>query len=907
MAVRVPSRARGPLHTSVPLSTPAPGHQGATTRVGEPSTSFTLDPSLIEHGRRLRQSASTPAGPWAVLSPAGGGRTTGLNYLCASGRASGYRVCAARWAGSADVPFQLIYDLVTNALTTATAPRRQRSGSSTGAVDGWRADEVTALQGVLEHLLMKVDDPSSAHDAVRDALHAVVEIWTRSAPTLIAIDDLHRADTASADVLVDLLRRLGDLPVLVVFAVRSEDLMTNSLTADVFARICQGPTVDRIRIAPLTVGQVGDMAADRWNLRIEPTLARRLHTETGGNPSIVHTALDMLHRQGRVIGVDGHAVVPDLGAGLVLPPSHPALAPIREQGATAARVASVAASMPDLTLRQLRSLALGAGVDTTVAGRVVDWLTAVGILHREGALRFASPVVRNTLLAQLGPFARAEIARIGQFDARSSGPDSGAAAGSAHRYGTGIDRFSTSDGHHTDDDETMMALRTLHRGSQWQRVIELTERLLAGDADQGTAASTALGLLARAHVAVGHPGDALAALNHWHDRPGIAASDTVVHRAMALLYQAQPAAARDALRQASPDADLAWAKGRIDAAEGGADDYSASHVDPPSPTAGMSAREIWSADPLHDEVTAAFRAGRWDDALRAARRDRAERNIARDPVGEDRVTTYATTILVARGHYRRARAWLDETATDAPAGVRRFLVRAELESSIGRHEEAGATLVRAAEFIEHSGVRTDVDLLHFALVEAALSRGDREAAVTALAELTAVCDKHSGENGRLLVATATTLVHEDPAAADRAVQIADAGDELFIRARCSLAAGSVGDSATLRLSVAHELFRGLRAEPWCCRTRSAMRRRSVSVPRDPEKVRGLGHTDRLLVSLVAEGLANRQIARVLACSTKTVEGRLGRLFEATGRSSRTSLVAAYLAGELERERVPSTT
>lgn len=911
------ARARGPVRTTVPLSaTSLDSRRPTTIHIADPLIPHAVDPSLAERASRLRQTEGAPAGPWTLLAPAGGGRTTGLNYLAAVARASGYRVCSTHWTGSAGVPFHLIYDLVTHALTTATAPRTHgRRGSTTSAVDGWRAEEVTALQAVLECILAPDPEPHLQHDAVRDALHAVVEIWTRSAPTMVAVDDLHRADVASSAVLVDLLPRIADLPVLVVLAVRSEDLMTNSATAETFARICQGPIVERIRLAPLTVDQVGALAADRWNLRVEPMLARRLHAETSGNPATLTTVLDRLATQNRVAAVDGHAAVPDLAGGLTLPTTHAALAPIREQGATTWRVASVAASMPDLTLRQLRSLALGAGVETAVAGRVVDWLTAVGVMHREGSLRFASPVVRNTLRAQLGPHARTEVARIGQFDARSQiGEDDGGAQSTvrAQRYGTGIDRYATVDGVGTDDSETIAALRALHRQADWNGLVVLAERLLGGDPNAPIAAAAA-GMLVRAHVARDASDDALLALDHWRSHPPLSPSNTAVHQAMTLLYRAELAAAREALRGADPDEDVTWADARISAAEGivdatadGVVDGSASEPDIEG-GAPITAAEIWTADALHDEVTAAFRAGRWDDVLHAARRDRADRDLARDPVGGGRITSCAAQVLVYRGHYRRARLWLDETAPTGPVGATRNLVRAELEFTVGRHGDATAILDRAVDFAARTGWHAEDDLIHAARVDAALSAGDTDGARGALTDLAAVRDRRPDPRSALLTDMAIALVTGDRRAAVRAASAAETCGELGLRARCSLAAGSVGESPTLRLTEAHDLFRELRAEPWCCRARAAMRRRSVSVPRDPDSVRGLGHTDRLLVSLVAEGLANRQIARVLSCSTKTVEGRLGRLFDATGRSSRTSLVAAYLAGELERERVPSTT
>ncbi|MFH9554625.1 helix-turn-helix transcriptional regulator [Streptomyces sp. NPDC017435] len=50
--------------------------------------------------------------------------------------------------------------------------------------------------------------------------------------------------------------------------------------------------------------------------------------------------------------------------------------------------------------------------------------------------------------------------------------------------------------------------------------------------------------------------------------------------------------------------------------------------------------------------------------------------------------------------------------------------------------------------------------------------------------------------------------------------------------------------------------------------------------------------------MVSDGATNRQIAAELACSPKTVEQRLTRLFRRTGTRSRTELTATWLSGTL---------
>ncbi|MFG2831935.1 helix-turn-helix transcriptional regulator, partial [Streptomyces sp. NPDC048434] len=79
--------------------------------------------------------------------------------------------------------------------------------------------------------------------------------------------------------------------------------------------------------------------------------------------------------------------------------------------------------------------------------------------------------------------------------------------------------------------------------------------------------------------------------------------------------------------------------------------------------------------------------------------------------------------------------------------------------------------------------------------------------------------------------------------------------------------------------------------------RSAQRR-NVPLPRGRSAREGLSEADVRLIGMVSEGATNRQIAARLACSEKTVEQRLARLFQRTGSRSRVELAAAWLDGSL---------
>lgn len=82
---------------------------------------------------------------------------------------------------------------------------------------------------------------------------------------------------------------------------------------------------------------------------------------------------------------------------------------------------------------------------------------------------------------------------------------------------------------------------------------------------------------------------------------------------------------------------------------------------------------------------------------------------------------------------------------------------------------------------------------------------------------------------------------------------------------------------------------------------AAARRRNVSIPRRRAARAGLTDREVRLIGMVSDGSTNRQIAARLACSEKTVEQRLSRLFQRTGCRSRVELAAAWLDGSLARQ------
>lgn len=114
-----------------------------------------------------------------------------------------------------------------------------------------------------------------AAELVQELLDAAAEIG----PVLFVLEDLHRADESSIEVLAGVVPLLADSGSAVVASARDDDL--DSATSDIVAR------AERVMLRPLRGEALAELAG-RW-LGRTPTAAemRRFESASGGNPLLV--------------------------------------------------------------------------------------------------------------------------------------------------------------------------------------------------------------------------------------------------------------------------------------------------------------------------------------------------------------------------------------------------------------------------------------------------------------------------------------------------------------------------------------------------------------------------------------------------------------------------------------------
>ncbi|MET7452153.1 AAA family ATPase [Streptomyces sp. NPDC005574] len=195
--------------------------------------------------------------------PAGIGKSTVLRSLAAEYGESARTVlrCSATESES-HLPFLALADLLGLRLGEVSdqLPAAQRTALE------------SALTGRGESTLQR--DGLALRLAVLSALRALAT----KGPVLVVADDLQWLDPASAELLGFAARRLGDTPVQMLFAVRTE-----GQEYDRHLRASPPDTI-AVRLGALTRAQVSALLDDRGYTGLPRSTVRDIHRTSGGNP-----------------------------------------------------------------------------------------------------------------------------------------------------------------------------------------------------------------------------------------------------------------------------------------------------------------------------------------------------------------------------------------------------------------------------------------------------------------------------------------------------------------------------------------------------------------------------------------------------------------------------------------------
>ncbi|MFE9194015.1 BTAD domain-containing putative transcriptional regulator [Micromonospora sp. NPDC007208] len=279
-----------------------------------------------------------------------------------------------------------------------------RSPEYEGAPPAWPWTQITdALAGPGAAVVTEPEggpeggsvDPAAMRFRRHRAVASLISAVADRGPVLLVLDDLHRADGDTLDLLTALLTgpQPASGPVLVLGTYRATEV-----SPELTATLAHAAGLEPVReyLAGLPASATGELAGAIVGAELDPATARSIHRRSGGNPFFVRELAQLYAGAGEA----GLAAVPP-GVRDVI---RHRLAQLPVPTRTVLRQAAVLG-------RDLDPDVLGAlAGDPTAALDAVDRALAAGFLterESDGRLRFTHILVRDTLYADLSAPRRA--------------------------------------------------------------------------------------------------------------------------------------------------------------------------------------------------------------------------------------------------------------------------------------------------------------------------------------------------------------------------------------------------------------------------------------------------------------------------------------------------------------------
>ena len=351
-------------------------------------------PALLEREGELDElqaalaDAARGSGRLIVIEgEAGIGKSRLLDAAGEAAERAGMEVLSARGTElERDFPFALVSQLFGAAVHDASQVDREEI-----------LDEAARPAGPIVGIDPSDVDAGYLPDASFGILNALFWLTSNLAertPLLLAVDDAHWSDQASLRFLIFLLPRLADLPVALALSVRTGERGTES---ELLGQLGTDPAAHVIRPGPLGGISVAELVRAELTNEAADAFCAACQEATGGNPFMLHELL----RELRADNSSGNAAdaqrIRELAPQAI---QRAVLARLGRLSPEARMLAQAVAVLgDDAELRDAAELA--ALEDPSAAAAAADALTGAGLLEAGRPLRFAHPLLRNAVYADL--------------------------------------------------------------------------------------------------------------------------------------------------------------------------------------------------------------------------------------------------------------------------------------------------------------------------------------------------------------------------------------------------------------------------------------------------------------------------------------------------------------------------
>ncbi|RMI34829.1 AfsR/SARP family transcriptional regulator [Nocardia stercoris] len=423
------------LEHDAELGTPVPARLPATGSAAVPPTVIGRAAELDTAAAMVARARAGAGSLLVITGDSGIGKTSLTAVVADRAEPAGLTVAWATHSSGIRVPRLWTWIQILRRLGRELgAPGRERvrraaPGVVEALVPEWHTADAVGANVVA----------ASGFQLVQGVVDAVVEL-AAVRPLLLVLDDLHLADTMSAQVLGLLSGALPLLPVQVVanWTLFGADRPVNRQEFD---RLVRSGGTTTIRLRGIDAGAVARLAADLSGAAVNPAIVDYLWAHAGGNPFFVRELVRAFDVDGRLQGTDvpGLDAVPDAIAGVVGSRLEALDGPSRRTLAAAAVLG------PEFEVPELASIL---GEPSTIARERLRPAYETGLLDRHpgrpGSYRFSHGLVRDAVLAQISGTDRTTIhaaVAAAAADTLDTAPyeDTIAAAGHAWNAGTELD------------------------------------------------------------------------------------------------------------------------------------------------------------------------------------------------------------------------------------------------------------------------------------------------------------------------------------------------------------------------------------------------------------------------------------------------------------------------------------
>lgn len=488
------------------------------------------EPDDVDVLRAAVSSARAGRGRMLLVSgPAGIGKTQRLKAVAEIARPSLVRLVARGTELEREMPFGALLQLL-------EAPVRRSPELLSGAAGMSRRlflldpgdGTFSEIEG--QHLLIH-------------SLYRLVADLAARRPLALLVDDAHELDAPSLRFLAYLARRVGDLPVLLVVALRPSH---PGAEAHLLGELTQTPGALRIEPRPLPEEAVVRTVAAALDRSLHPAFGRECYSVTKGNPLLVRELARGLAEHGAVGSDRDLELLRRIGPEPVAWAVEGTLRRLPEPASAVARAVSVFDTHGTVELT-----AALAGVAADSARSAISELQVAGLVEGEIELRFAHPLIGQAVRASIPPAERASLhARAAELLAERGDP----LAVVAHLL------LSPAAGRTWAVEALVRAADQARRGASPERAVELLERALQ-EPPTPEQRPRVLADLARAQAAIGEAASvetfnaAIAATDADEDRARLLLGLTRAYQDQARFAEAAETAALG-LRIDLPDGQL---------------------------------------------------------------------------------------------------------------------------------------------------------------------------------------------------------------------------------------------------------------------------------------------------------------------------------------------------------------